>query len=54
MSPIRVMGCMAMHPAISEIITILVSFRRRHYHTFKHHYPDSAESHLRSYFLQLV
>jgi DDE family transposase len=40
--------------ALSEIMTILVSFHCSHYRTFKHYYTDYVERHLRQYFPTLV
>ena len=40
--------------ALSEIMTILVSFHRSHYRTFKHYYTDCVIPRLRPYFPTLV
>jgi hypothetical protein len=40
--------------ALSEIMTILVSFHSSHYRTFKHYYPTYVEPHLPPYFPTLV
>jgi hypothetical protein len=40
--------------ALSEIMTIIVSFHWSHYRTFKHYYTDYVDPHLRPYFPMLV
>jgi hypothetical protein len=40
--------------ALSEILTLLVSFHWSHYRTFKHYYTEYVAGHLRPYFPQLV
>lgn len=40
--------------ALSEIMTILVSFHQSHYRTFKHYYTDCVVPRLRPYFPTLV
>ena len=40
--------------ALSEIMTILVSFPRSHYRTFKHYYTDCVVPRLRPYFPTLI
>jgi hypothetical protein len=40
--------------ALSEILTLLVSFHCSHYRTFKHYYTEYVEPHLRPYFPTLV
>jgi DDE family transposase len=40
--------------ALSEIMTIIVSFHCSHYRTFKHYYTDYVIPHLRPYFPTLV
>ena len=40
--------------ALSEMLTLLVSFHWSHYRTFQHYYTEYVAGHLRPYFPQLV
>jgi transposase len=40
--------------ALSELMTLIVSFHCSHYRTFKHYYTDDVVPHLRPYFPTLV